>query len=185
MSRTERILTEASFDEEEGSFFDYLESLVDSEHLLPAAAVLNVLRAASLLSKRLEQQLLEVGLSIPKFNVLRVLVHPEPGRDPKDGLLMKQIARRLIVSEQNVTALIDGLEARGLVRRQSCPGDRRATIVRATPEGKRLIQKVMPVQITRATQLLHSLSQQQQENLVEALTALRVSLMTPGECESQ
>ncbi|HEX2072344.1 MAG TPA: MarR family transcriptional regulator [Geodermatophilus sp.] len=41
------------------------------------------------------------------------------------------------MSARNITALVDGLEAAGLVSREPHPADRRATLVRFTADGAR------------------------------------------------
>ena len=46
------------------------------------------------------------------------------------------LAKRLDVTPRNVTALVDALEARGLVTRQPHPGDRRALLVALTRTGR-------------------------------------------------
>jgi len=50
---------------------------------------------------------------------------------------MRAIAVALSCEPSNVTGIVDGLERRGLVVRQSDPADRRVKQVVLTPEGKR------------------------------------------------
>jgi DNA-binding MarR family transcriptional regulator len=47
----------------------------------------------------------------------------------------RQLARTLGVTARNVTALVDGLQESGFVRRDPHPSDRRATLVRLTDAG--------------------------------------------------
>lgn len=49
----------------------------------------------------------------------------------------------LLRSPSNVTQMVDGMEARGIMRRQLSPTDRRVWLVELTPEGHRLVQQVM------------------------------------------
>lgn len=59
-----------------------------------------------------------------------LLVHlDEPKR-------MGEIAQSLHCMPSNVTALVDQLEARGLLQRETCPDDRRAKRLVLTPRGK-------------------------------------------------
>jgi DNA-binding MarR family transcriptional regulator len=48
---------------------------------------------------------------------------------------MSELGSQLGVTPRNVTKLVDGLEAEGLVVRQPHPSDRRATLVRLTERG--------------------------------------------------
>ncbi len=71
------------------------------------------------------------GVSLARFDYLAQLYRSE------DGLKMRELARRLMVTGGNVTGLTDDLERAGLVARESGPNDRRSWIVRLTPEGRR------------------------------------------------
>jgi DNA-binding MarR family transcriptional regulator len=70
------------------------------------------------------------GLSMWQYVVLSALAH---GAAPSQLVLAQQIH----YDKTRLIALLDGLEAAGLVGREPDPGDRRARIVRLTPEGIR------------------------------------------------
>ncbi|MEV4053429.1 MarR family transcriptional regulator [Amycolatopsis sp. NPDC049688] len=55
-----------------------------------------------------------------------------PAQSQQDG------AARLGVDRTTMVALVDELEAKGLVRREVAPGDRRKRLVTLTPEGERV-----------------------------------------------
>lgn len=71
------------------------------------------------------------GTTLARFDYLAQL-----DRVP-DGLRMREISERLMVTGGNVTGLTDALEAEGLVARVAEPGDRRAFRVRLTSTGRR------------------------------------------------
>jgi DNA-binding MarR family transcriptional regulator len=52
-----------------------------------------------------------------------------------DGMTMTELSRFLMVSNGNVTGIVDRLVADKLVMRQPGPEDRRAIVVRLTPKG--------------------------------------------------
>ena len=54
------------------------------------------------------------------------------------GVRLSVIADRLRIAPRSATEVVDALEARGLVVRETDPADRRATRVVATAEGTRL-----------------------------------------------
>ena len=67
--------------------------------------------------------------TLPRFDVMSALSrHPE-------GLKMSQLSGVLRVSNGNVTGIADRLSEEGLVERIPVPGDRRAMMLRLTPEG--------------------------------------------------
>ena len=73
----------------------------------------------------------EFGSSLPRFDLLAQL-----DRAP-DGLRMGELSRRTLTTDGNVTWLVRALEAEGLVSRRVSAKDRRATVVRLTPAGRR------------------------------------------------
>jgi len=49
---------------------------------------------------------------------------------------MKELSRRMMVTSGNITGITDQLVAEGLVERMDVEGDRRAYLVRLTPQGR-------------------------------------------------
>ncbi len=88
-------------------------------------------RVAAWLSKRVEVALAEVDLTLPQYRVLSILAE---GSAAASGL-----AERLAVRRPSITALIDGLVARGLVHRRQEDADRRRVALRLTDEGARTV----------------------------------------------
>lgn len=72
----------------------------------------------------------QFGTTLPRFDYLAQLDrHPE-------GLRMKSLSNHLMVTGGNITGLTDQLVAEGFVERVDDPQDRRAMIVRMTPQGR-------------------------------------------------
>jgi DNA-binding MarR family transcriptional regulator len=67
--------------------------------------------------------------TLPRFDVMAALQ-----RRP-EGVTMSELSRMLLVSNGNATAVVDRLEAEGLVRRTPSESDRRTVFVALTPEG--------------------------------------------------
>lgn len=87
------------------------------------------------LARRIEAELRdrlrrEFGWSLPRFEVMSALHRAD------SGLRMTELAATLVVSNGNVTALVDALAAEGLVARAPDRGDRRVSIVRQTRRGR-------------------------------------------------
>ena len=96
---------------------------------------LQMLKATRHIEAELREKLrLEHGTTLPRFDVMAA-----PERRP-DGLKMSELSRRLMVSNGNVTGIVDRLVEDGLVVRVEVEGDRRATRVRLTNEGRRAFE---------------------------------------------
>ena len=67
--------------------------------------------------------------TLPRFDVMAALWRK------RDGVTMSELSRMLLVSNGNATAVVDRLEADGLVRRRPSEADRRTVFVALTPEG--------------------------------------------------
>jgi DNA-binding MarR family transcriptional regulator len=90
-----------------------------------------MLRATRAIEAELRERLrVQFSLTLPQFDVLAALARR------KDGTTMTELSRMLIVSNGNVTGIVDRLVADRLVERQASPNDRRSLLVRLTPKGK-------------------------------------------------
>ena len=78
----------------------------------------------------------EFGTTLPRFDLLAQLE-----RSP-DGLTMRELSQRLMVTGGNVTGITDQLVAEGLVERVDVEGDRRAYRVRLTSRGRKLFDEM-------------------------------------------
>jgi DNA-binding MarR family transcriptional regulator len=73
----------------------------------------------------------EFELSPMQAHVLRLL-------EPDQPLPMRALAGKLCCDPSNVTGIVDRLEERGLVQRQSSPADRRMRVLVVTEDGAQL-----------------------------------------------
>lgn len=69
------------------------------------------------------------GTTLPRFDVMAALYRR------REGVTMSELSRMLLVSNGNATAVVDRLEADGLVRRSPSETDRRTVFVALTAEG--------------------------------------------------
>ena len=94
------------------------------------ALTLLLLDAARAVEARVERALADEGLSLAKLGALR---HLALANEP---LTLSQLAERHCCGRSNVTALIDRLEADGLVTRTIDPADRRNVRASLTAAGR-------------------------------------------------
>lgn len=93
---------------------------------------LRLLKTSRAVEAELRERLrLTFGTTLPKFDVMAALE-----RQPA-GLTMTELSRFLMVSNGNVTGIVDRLVAEGLVVRRAHEQDRRSTFVRLTSKGAR------------------------------------------------
>ena len=110
------------------------------------------------------------GISLARFDYLAQL------HRHKDGLKMRDLSRCLMVTGGNVTALTDELETDGLVVRENSPTDRRAWIVRLTPEGRRGFEAMAREHEQWILELFAALDARAVQQLHQHLGALRMHL---------
>ncbi|HVB27437.1 MAG TPA: MarR family winged helix-turn-helix transcriptional regulator [Mycobacteriales bacterium] len=84
------------------------------------------------LARQLEQSLAEADVSLPQYRVLMILARGER-RTPS------RVAGELAVSPPSITAVVDGLVARGLVERHHDAVDRRQVVHAITDAGRDLL----------------------------------------------
>jgi DNA-binding MarR family transcriptional regulator len=75
-----------------------------------------------------------------------------------DGTRVSDLADALRIAPRSATEVADGLEARGLVERAPDPSDRRAVLLRATPDGRRIRDEVDAARAADARELFGRLS---------------------------
>lgn len=109
---------------------------------------------------------LELEMSTPQLKALLLVSEEE------EGIRMRDLARRLGGSFSNATVLIDRLVERGLAERLAEPQDRRVVLVRATKEGRRLVEQLVTSWRALSSPLLETLDQRDLATVHKALRVL-------------
>lgn len=112
--------------------------------------------------------------TLPRFDVLAQL--DTAAREPRTGLTMSELSRRLMVTNGNLTSLVERLVQEGLVRREKAPSDRRTQFVRITPSGKRALDAMTPEHERWIESLFIELTPAERTALYELLGKLRTSV---------
>lgn len=110
-----------------------------------------LMTAARALRRRFGTAMSEWDITPGQARALRVLC--EAG-----ALRLSALADELRIAPRSATEVVDALQSRGLVTRQPDPGDRRATSVVPTSEGRRVSALLDQTRTTQAEQLLAPLS---------------------------
>ncbi len=80
-----------------------------------------------------EQSIEAAGLCLSDFAALEALLHKGP-------LTITEIQGKVLLASGSMTAAVDRLEGKGLIRRGPSAGDRRAKVLHLTPEGNRVVK---------------------------------------------
>jgi MarR family transcriptional regulator, organic hydroperoxide resistance regulator len=129
-----------------------------------------LLRTADVVRRAVSRVLEPYDITPQQYNVLRILRGAG-----EQGLPTLEIADRMIEQAPGVTRLLDRLEAKGWVRRQRCPEDRRQVLCWLTPAGLDLVTKLdEPVESADA-EAVAELSPEDQDHLLRLLDAVRAS----------
>ena len=122
------------------------------------SAFINLTRASDAMVGHLHRQMKRNRLTISQFGALEVLLHRGP-------LFQGDLAGKLLRSCGSITAVVAGLEKRGLVKRERLEEDSRYVRVALTKEGRKLISGIFPEHALEVTKLLQSLTAVEQEDL--------------------
>lgn len=95
-----------------------------------------------------------------------IYVFQRPG---PDGCRPTELAQRTIVTKQAMNHLLSGLESSGYLRRVPDTDDRRGTIVRLTPEGRKLTTLIHSTASAIQQEWAHQLGPSRMEKLIALL----------------
>lgn len=84
-----------------------------------------------LITRSYQPYLDELGITYPQYLVLLVLWE-------KDGLMVNEISRRLILNTNTTTPLLKRLESLGIITRKRSGEDERKVVVELTGKGRRM-----------------------------------------------
>jgi DNA-binding MarR family transcriptional regulator len=100
------------------------------------------LATSKLLFRQLDRDLQPFGLSINDYEILVVL-----SESPDHRLRMTDLADATAQSRSRLSHQITRMEAAGLVRRDTCPGDKRGLFTVLTEAGMATIERVAPYHV--------------------------------------
>lgn len=96
---------------------------------------LRMLTCTTLIENEVRKRLRDsFDITLPRFDLLAQLE-----RAP-NGMTLGELSQRMMVSNGNLTGLVDRLREQGLIKRKPSPTDRRVQIVSLSAEGKRFFR---------------------------------------------
>lgn len=128
-------------------------------------------RAYAAVARQVDSDIARHDLTTMEFGILEVLHHKGP-------LLLGEIQRKVLVTSGGITYLVDRLVAKGLVRREPSPDDRRARFAVLTPSGQAMIERIFPAHAAFVTRAMAALNADEQ---IAATTLLRTLGLSAAE----
>jgi DNA-binding MarR family transcriptional regulator len=120
------------------------------------------IRLAKMLMRQLDRDLHPFGLSTNDYEIL-----VELSEAPGNRLRMTELADLTAQSRSRLSHQISRMEIKGLVRRESCDGDKRGMFAVITPSGLATIQRVAPSHVDSVRQ-----------HFVDHLTPAQLAVLT-------
>jgi DNA-binding MarR family transcriptional regulator len=125
-------------------------------------ALLGLMRTTDLVRRQATALVEPHGITLQQYNVLRIL---------RGG----EVAERMVEQTPGITRLLDRLEAKGFVKRQRCPKDRRQHLCWITPKSAALLEKLDDPMVQFGEHLMKGLKLEDRNTLVRLLDALRAA----------
>ena len=110
----------------------------------------------------------EFAATLPRFDVMAALY-----RFP-DGMILSELSRYLMVSNGNVTGIVNRLENDGLVERTLRDGDRRTSVVRLSERGTRSFESMASAHEAWVDGFFSNVAARDAERLARQLKQTRV-----------
>ena len=150
-----------------------LHGAAPSEHPEALRLWLRMLTCTQLIEKQVRGQLrAQFDTTLPRFDLMAQLE-----RAP-DGLKMKDLSRRMMVTSGNITGITDQLVAEGLVERIGVEGDRRVWRVRLTEAGQRAFADMAHAHEQWVVQALEALTPREIDTLHRLLGKVKTHVQT-------
>jgi len=132
---------------------------------------LRLLTCANLIEAEIRKRLREqFDTTLPRFDLMAQLDRAE------NGILLGELSQRMMVSNGNVTGLVERLVQEGLIERQVTEHDRRAVRVRMTEQGRAAFSEMAAAHGDWISEMLGELSETDRERLWGRLGNLKKSV---------
>jgi DNA-binding MarR family transcriptional regulator len=123
---------------------------------------------------RFAEAISPLGLVPPHVGILQIV-----GREP--GQSQQALSKKLGIPPNRLVALIDELEARGLIRRERPPTDRRVFALHLTDDGERMLRRVRDLGIEHEAAITAALTDEERATLAEQLRRIAAEQgLAPG-----
>lgn len=120
----------------------------------------------------------QFGVTPPRFDLMAQL------EGVPDGLNMGELSDRMMVTRGNITGIASQLVAEGLVIREENPNDRRACIVKLTPQGRETFARMAAAYERWIIEFFEGMKDMDRHQLHALLATLKAHLNTVSSAKS-
>lgn len=99
-------------------------------------AAINIIYTFNWMNERMKTMFDKEDITPQQFNILRIL------RGAGKPISTLQIRQRMLDKMSDTSRIVDRLLAKGLVKKNTCPGDKRLVDVSITDKGKKLLERM-------------------------------------------
>jgi len=133
---------------------------------------LRMLTCCNLIESEIRTRLrTEFDTTLPRFDLMAQLQ-----RAPK-GMKMGELSRRMMVTNGNITGITDQLEKEGLVMRTKMETDRRSSVLKLTPQGRRIFNRMARAHESWVKGMFNDLPEAGRDALYQALGELKLQVV--------
>ncbi|MET0605659.1 MAG: MarR family transcriptional regulator [Beijerinckiaceae bacterium] len=137
---------------------------------------LRLLTCANLIEGTVRRRLREsFDETLPRFDLMAQLDRAS------DGMTLSELAQRMMVSNGNLTALVERLVEAGQVSRRASPSDRRAQVVALTQAGRRAFRRMADAHEEWIAELMAGLNQRDVDDMMRILGKMKLSARRAAE----
>ncbi len=134
---------------------------------------LRLLTCSTLVETEVRRRLREeFDCTLPRFDLMAQLERA------KDGMVLGEVSKRMMVSPGNITVLVERLVESGHISRTVSTTDRRVQFIALTPFGRAEFEKMASVHADWIADLFADLSAKDSEVLLDKLGRLKRSIVT-------
>jgi len=126
-------------------------------------------RAGARIASAFSEEVRPLGATLQTWRVLAALRE-------QDGRRMGDLSETTSIEVSTLTRLVDGMEEKGLVARRRDAADARAVALHATPAGRRLTQRIVPIAERYEQVALAGFNASEAETLKAALRRLYANM---------
>ena len=142
-----------------------------ADHNAEVRLWLRLLTCTTLIENEVRSRLRDqFEVTLPRFDLMAQLQ-----RMP-EGMTLGELSRRMMVSNGNLTGLVERLVASGYVERVTNPEDRRAAFVRLTPAGRRAFAQMAERHGAWIAELFDGVSESDMAQLMRLLGRMKQSV---------
>jgi DNA-binding MarR family transcriptional regulator len=145
-------------------------ALRPGDHKAELRLWLRLLTCSTLIENGVRKRLREsFDVTLPRFDLMAQL-----DKTPA-GLTLGELSQRMMVSNGNVTSIVEALVGQGMLDRKPSPQDRRAQVVSLTADGRRTFRQMAAAHENWIAETFAGLNSAEEEQLMVLLGKAKMS----------